>query len=385
MADASRLERPAARRLGSTLLHIQRQQSKQPASQLLAASTCDSSKVACRPASRQKNLLVILTDDQGYWTLGRAGNTECATPNLDRLAASGIWFSNFFCVSPVCSPARASMLTGRIPSQHGIHDWLRGGNTPSETDDGRLDEYLAGQTGYTDVLAQHGYVCGLSGKVSSRIHARVLRVLASYASVWPAPPCLAALVRCNAHGELTYMIYLLQWHMGHSHKPQKGFSFWRPHTKGGGPYYAAPMVDTSAIPGAAQYTESRYITDVFTDTAIEFLTGRLALSASRTASGARPACGATSGGGAATAVSPPPWCLYVAYTAPHSPWGREHHPRELWDKYHDACALASAPPWGLPPPPWVLKRNIPVDTPAQRRRNLAGCECTAPPLPEGRR
>ena len=33
--------------------------------------------------------------------------------------------------------------TGRIPSQHGIHDWLAGGNTPTETDDGRLDEYLA--------------------------------------------------------------------------------------------------------------------------------------------------------------------------------------------------------------------------------------------------
>jgi arylsulfatase A-like enzyme len=74
------------------------------------------------------NILVIMADDMGHWSLACAGNSDVHTPNLDRLAVSGTRFENFFCVSPVCSPARASLLTGRIPSQHGVHDWLKLGN-----------------------------------------------------------------------------------------------------------------------------------------------------------------------------------------------------------------------------------------------------------------
>ena len=66
------------------------------------------------------NIVFVLTDDQGHWAMRCAGNDEIHTPNLDRLAATGMRFDNFFCASPVCSPARASILTGRIPSQHGI-------------------------------------------------------------------------------------------------------------------------------------------------------------------------------------------------------------------------------------------------------------------------
>ena len=51
------------------------------------------------------NVVLILTDDQGYWALGSAGNTEIRTPHLDRLAARGMYFDNFFCASPICSPA----------------------------------------------------------------------------------------------------------------------------------------------------------------------------------------------------------------------------------------------------------------------------------------
>ena len=80
------------------------------------------------------NILVILSDDQGSWAMGCAGNPEIRTPNLDALAASGMRFENFFCTSPVCSPARASLLTGRIPSQHGIHDWIKEGNVGERAD-----------------------------------------------------------------------------------------------------------------------------------------------------------------------------------------------------------------------------------------------------------
>lgn len=62
------------------------------------------------------NIVFILTDDQGYWALGASGNEEIHTPNLDSLSETGIRMDNFFCTSPVCSPARASILTGKIPS-----------------------------------------------------------------------------------------------------------------------------------------------------------------------------------------------------------------------------------------------------------------------------
>ena len=71
------------------------------------------------------NILFILSDDQGAWAMGCAGNEEIVTPNLDRLASTGIRVESFFCASPVCSPARASILTGMIPSQHGVQDFLR--------------------------------------------------------------------------------------------------------------------------------------------------------------------------------------------------------------------------------------------------------------------
>ncbi len=164
---------------------------------------------------KQPNILFILTDDQGSWALGCAGNNEMVTPNLDQLAASGIRFENFFCTSPVCSPARASILTGRIPSQHGVHDFIKEGNSGS----GGIN-YLEGQIAYTDILAEHGYICGISGK----------------------------------------------WHLGASDLPQNGFSHWYVHQKGSGHYYNAPMYREGKL-----IHETAYITDVITDDALAFL------------------------------------------------------------------------------------------------------------------
>ena len=76
------------------------------------------------------NVIFVLTDDQGPWAAGCCGNDEVRTPYLDQLASEGTRFPNFFCTSPVCSPARASLMTGRIPSAHGVHDWIRDGNMP---------------------------------------------------------------------------------------------------------------------------------------------------------------------------------------------------------------------------------------------------------------
>ena len=164
---------------------------------------------------KRPNIILILTDDQGPWAMGCAGNREIRTPNLDRLANTGVRFENFFCTSPVCSPARASLLTGRIPSQHGVHDWIQKGNIGKNS-----IEYLKRQLAYTDVLAENGYTCGISGK----------------------------------------------WHLGDSFRPQKGFSHWYVHQRGAGPYYGAPMIRNGKL-----VNEPGYITDLITDDALSYL------------------------------------------------------------------------------------------------------------------
>lgn len=65
--------------------------------------------------TKKMNIIMILSDDQGSWSLGSYGNPEIHTPVLDRMAGEGLRFENFFCTSPVCSPARASILTGKMP------------------------------------------------------------------------------------------------------------------------------------------------------------------------------------------------------------------------------------------------------------------------------
>ena len=64
---------------------------------------------------KKPNIIMILADDQGPWAMHCAGTPELYTPNLDRIAEQGMRFDSFFCASPVCSPARASILTGKMP------------------------------------------------------------------------------------------------------------------------------------------------------------------------------------------------------------------------------------------------------------------------------
>lgn len=70
------------------------------------------------------NILFIYTDDQAAWTLGTYGNKQAYTPNIDRLAFEGVTMENAFSVTPVCSPARASLLTSRYGSEIGITDFI---------------------------------------------------------------------------------------------------------------------------------------------------------------------------------------------------------------------------------------------------------------------
>ena len=79
----------------------------------------------------QPNFIIFMTDDQGYGDLSCMGATDFATPNLDRLAASGVRFTNWYANSPVCSPSRASLLTGRYPGNAGVRAILAGHRTAS--------------------------------------------------------------------------------------------------------------------------------------------------------------------------------------------------------------------------------------------------------------
>jgi arylsulfatase A-like enzyme len=70
------------------------------------------------------NIIIVLTDDQGYADIGCFGAQGFKTPNLDRLAAGGIRFTNFYSAAPVCSPSRAALLTGSYPARVGVTDVL---------------------------------------------------------------------------------------------------------------------------------------------------------------------------------------------------------------------------------------------------------------------
>ena len=92
--------------------------------------------------SKNPNIVLIMTDDQGPWALGCAGTPELRTPVLDQMAAEGTRFENFYCASPVCSAARAAILPGRIPSNHGVLDLLRGGAIKGDQKHKRRDPAL---------------------------------------------------------------------------------------------------------------------------------------------------------------------------------------------------------------------------------------------------
>src|SRR5690348_6822162 len=74
--------------------------------------------------AKRYNIISIVTDDQARWAVGAYGNRECHTPNMDRLAKEGAKFLNAYTPTPVCSPSRASFMTGRYGTQLRISDWI---------------------------------------------------------------------------------------------------------------------------------------------------------------------------------------------------------------------------------------------------------------------
>lgn len=168
--------------------------------------------------AQRPNFVVILTDDQGRWAMPHR-MPELQMPHLAQLLTESVEFDQAYCASPVCSPSRAAMLTGRTPSATGVHDWLVGGRHPQA----HPDLYLDGQPTTGQVLADAGYQCALSGK----------------------------------------------WHVGDSRRPAPGFEYWYAHRYGGSSYVDAPIWQDGQ-----EATEPRYLTRAITEQALDFLDGR---------------------------------------------------------------------------------------------------------------
>ena len=104
------------------------------------------------PAGRRPNVVLVMTDDQGYGDLSCHGNPYLRTPNIDGLAKQGVEFNRFY-VSPVCAPTRSSLLTGRYNLRCGVYGVTSGFET-MRTEEVTLAEALRGG----------GYRTGLFGK-----------------------------------------------------------------------------------------------------------------------------------------------------------------------------------------------------------------------------
>jgi arylsulfatase A-like enzyme len=168
-------------------------------------------------AAKRPNIVFILTDNHGAWTLGCYGNQDIRTPNIDRLAAEGMQFNRAMSSNPVCSPTRATYLTGLMPSQHGLHSFLD-------------NKYMVGPEAYytlsefetlPKILHSEGYVCGLSGK----------------------------------------------WHLGANMTPQDGFSYWITMVHGSTQnFYDDPIIQDGEIKKTP-----KYMTDLWTEHAVHFI------------------------------------------------------------------------------------------------------------------
>ncbi|QDT43967.1 Arylsulfatase [Gimesia alba] len=134
-------------------------------------------------AETPPNIILIVSDDQGYHDLGCFGSQEVITPHLDRLAKEGAKLTNFYVTWPACTPSRGSLLTGRYPQRNGVYDMIRN-EAPDYGYKYKPEEYdvTFERIGGMDVrekllpllLKQADYVSGIYGKWDLGVHKRFL-------------------------------------------------------------------------------------------------------------------------------------------------------------------------------------------------------------------
>jgi len=164
-----------------------------------------------------QNIILVMNDDLAEWALGCYGNPEMHSPTLDYLAKTGVQMHTAFTPTPVCSPARACCLTGRMASQHGIHDYLVASDPAIHRRGWLQDEVTLAQ-----IFSNAGYQTAHCGK----------------------------------------------WHLGNDDQPHDGFDYW---FSGVGDYPAEHGGDHRFSVNGDIQTISGHRTQVITDKAIDFL------------------------------------------------------------------------------------------------------------------
>jgi len=158
-------------------------------------------------AAGRPNVVLIITDDQRWDAMSCAGNPYLHTPNIDRLANEGARFRNAFCTTSLCSPSRASILSGLYAHRHGVFN--------------NFTEFPANLASFPKRLQEIGYTTAYIGK----------------------------------------------WHMGEDNDaPRPGFDYWASH-KGQGKYYGTEF----NVNGRRLGRTNEYYTHVVTDLALDFL------------------------------------------------------------------------------------------------------------------
>ena len=107
---------------------------------------------AVNAAPQRPNVIVVMTDDQGYGDLGCNGNTVIQTPNIDKLRGQGVQLDNFH-VDPTCAPTRSAWMTGRYSNRVGVWHTVQGRNL-----------LRSREVTMADVFSDNGYATGIFGK-----------------------------------------------------------------------------------------------------------------------------------------------------------------------------------------------------------------------------
>ena len=116
----------------------------------------------CAQAARQPNFVFVLIDDMGWGDFSCFGNKEAKTPNIDRLAAEGLRFSQFYVNSPICSPSRCAFVTGQYPQRWRINSFL--GNRADNNRNGNAQWLDLKAPTLARTLKDVGYATGHFGK-----------------------------------------------------------------------------------------------------------------------------------------------------------------------------------------------------------------------------
>ena len=167
-------------------------------------------------AADRPNIVLIVTDNQSEKLLGAYGNDDIRTPGIDRIAEEGMLFTHAFAASGVCSPTRATLMTGLMPSQHGVHNAM-----PSEfgvEDWNAIEEFR----NLPQTLDEAGYAMAMIGK----------------------------------------------YHLGVPEEPQLGFDYWVTFATG----HTTSFHDVEVIDNGETYMlEDEHLTDYWTRKAVDFL------------------------------------------------------------------------------------------------------------------